>query len=170
MILKIIISTFIWLLLTCNSFGKVDIKLKMMQEQKFEVHNALRSIKGINTFLKDKWSNNVYEKYVDTKQIENLLILITFPISAIPKRSVVLSHSVVSDSLRPHGLKSAKFFCLGILQARILEWVAFPFSRTKKSKKFQFNWEFHLWFKTKIQIQSSFLYITYNNMIFKEKF
>ena len=29
------------------------------------------------------------------------------------------SHSVVSDSLRP----------LGILQARILEWVAFPFSR-----------------------------------------
>ena len=54
MILKIIISTFIWLLLTCNSFGKVDIKLKMMQEQKFEVHNALRRIKGINTFLKDK--------------------------------------------------------------------------------------------------------------------
>ena len=29
------------------------------------------------------------------------------------------SHSVVSDSLQPHG----------ILQARILEWVAFPFSR-----------------------------------------
>ena len=29
------------------------------------------------------------------------------------------SHSVVSDSLRP----------FGILQARILEWVAFPFSR-----------------------------------------
>ena len=29
------------------------------------------------------------------------------------------SHSIVSDSLRPHG----------ILQARILQWVAFPFSR-----------------------------------------
>ena len=29
------------------------------------------------------------------------------------------SHSVVSDSLRPHG----------VLQARILEWTAFPFSR-----------------------------------------
>ena len=33
------------------------------------------------------------------------------------------SHSVVSDSLWPHG------FLHGILQARRLEWVAFPFSR-----------------------------------------
>ena len=33
------------------------------------------------------------------------------------------SHSVVSDSLWPHGLYHE------ILQARILEWVAFPFSR-----------------------------------------
>ena len=34
------------------------------------------------------------------------------------------SHSVVSDSLRSHGLYS-----LWILQSRILEWVAIPFSR-----------------------------------------
>ena len=34
------------------------------------------------------------------------------------------SRSVMSDSLRPHGL-----YVHGILQARILEWVAFPFSR-----------------------------------------
>ena len=33
------------------------------------------------------------------------------------------SRSVVSNSLQPHGLAH------GILQARILEWVAFPFSR-----------------------------------------
>ena len=33
------------------------------------------------------------------------------------------SHSVESDSLQPHGLSVH-----GILQARILEWVAFPFS------------------------------------------
>ena len=33
------------------------------------------------------------------------------------------SHSVVSDSLRPHGLVH------GILQARTLEWVAYPFFR-----------------------------------------
>ena len=36
-----------------------------------------------------------------------------------------LSHSVVSNFLRPHGL----YIVHGILQARILEWVAFPFSR-----------------------------------------
>ena len=35
----------------------------------------------------------------------------------------MLSCSVVSNSLGPHGLYS------GILQARILEWVTFPFSR-----------------------------------------
>ena len=34
------------------------------------------------------------------------------------------SCSVVSDSLPPHGL-----YGHGILQARILEWLAFPFSR-----------------------------------------
>ena len=33
------------------------------------------------------------------------------------------SHSIVSNSLRPHGLTR------GIFQARILQWVAFPFSR-----------------------------------------
>ena len=37
------------------------------------------------------------------------------------------SHSAVSDSLRPHG----------ILQARILEWVAFPFSRGSSQPKDQ---------------------------------
>ena len=35
------------------------------------------------------------------------------------------SHSVVSNSLRPHGLNTV----YGILQARILEWIALPFSR-----------------------------------------
>ena len=35
------------------------------------------------------------------------------------------SCSVVSDSLQPHGLYAVP----GILQVRILEWVAFPFSR-----------------------------------------
>ena len=34
------------------------------------------------------------------------------------------SRSVVSNTLWPHGL-----YIHGILQARILEWVAFPFSR-----------------------------------------
>ena len=38
--------------------------------------------------------------------------------------SASAAHSAVSDSLRPHGLYSS-----WILQARILEWVAVPFSR-----------------------------------------
>jgi len=36
----------------------------------------------------------------------------------------------MSDSLRPHGLYSH-----GILQARILEWVAFPFSRASSQPR-----------------------------------
>jgi len=36
----------------------------------------------------------------------------------------------MSDSLRPHGL-----YGHGILQARILEWVAFPFSRASSQPR-----------------------------------
>ena len=58
------------------------------------------------------------------------------------KISPMLRRSVVSDSLRPHGRSAARLLCprdfpgnsLGVgchflLQARILEWVTFPFSR-----------------------------------------
>ena len=41
----------------------------------------------------------------------------------------VLSRSIVSDSLRPLGLVAPQVLSLGILQARILEWVAIPSSR-----------------------------------------
>ena len=41
------------------------------------------------------------------------------------------SHSVMSDSLWPHGL----YIVHGILQARILEWEAFPFSRRSSQPK-----------------------------------
>ena len=47
------------------------------------------------------------------------------------KESESESHSVVSDSLRPHGLYS------GILQAKILEWVTFPFSRESSKPRDQ---------------------------------
>ena len=43
------------------------------------------------------------------------------------------SHSVVSNSLPPHGLYTVH----GILQARILEWVAVPFSRGSSQPKVQ---------------------------------
>ena len=38
-----------------------------------------------------------------------------------------VSHSVMPDSLQPNGLPGSSL--RGILQARILEWVAIPFSR-----------------------------------------
>ena len=42
----------------------------------------------------------------------------------------VLSHSVVSDSLRPFGLQPIRFFCSWtFFQARILEWVTISSSR-----------------------------------------
>ena len=44
-----------------------------------------------------------------------------------PQKSV--SHSVVSNSLRPYRLRPARLLVHGILQARILEWVAIPLSR-----------------------------------------
>ena len=40
----------------------------------------------------------------------------------------MLSCSVVSDSLQPHGLQAAKLLCPWDSQARVLEWVAMPFS------------------------------------------
>jgi len=42
---------------------------------------------------------------------------------------VCVNHSVMSDSLRPHELYPPVFSVHGILQARILEWIAIPFSR-----------------------------------------
>ena len=39
------------------------------------------------------------------------------------------SHSVVSDSFRPHDCSPPGFSVHGFSQARILEWVAIPFSR-----------------------------------------
>ena len=52
------------------------------------------------------------------------------PGAATMEKSIVLepSCSVVSDSLRPHGLNPPGSFVHGILQARILEWGAISFS------------------------------------------
>ena len=40
-----------------------------------------------------------------------------------------VSHSIMSNSLRPHGLYLPGSSVHGILQARMLEWIAIPFSR-----------------------------------------
>ena len=46
-----------------------------------------------------------------------------------PLCCAVLSHSVVSDSVTPWTVAHQAPLSMGILQARILEWVAYPFSR-----------------------------------------
>ena len=52
-----------------------------------------------------------------------------FNCNGLKKKSESVSHSVMSNSLRPHGLcRPPGFSVHGILQARILEWVAIPFS------------------------------------------
>lgn len=43
----------------------------MMQEQKFNVHNTLKSIKGINNFFED--SNNAQGKHIHTKEVAKSL-------------------------------------------------------------------------------------------------
>ena len=50
-----------------------------------------------------------------------------------------LSHSVMSDYLWPHGLYPPGSSVHGILQARILKWVAVPFSRGSSQPRGQ-NW------------------------------
>ena len=45
------------------------------------------------------------------------------------------SHSVVSNSLRPHGLSLPGSSAHGILQARILQWVAIPFFRVSSQPR-----------------------------------
>ena len=47
------------------------------------------------------------------------------------------THSVMSDSLQPHGQHPAKLLSMGILQASILEWVAISFSRRSSQPRNQ---------------------------------
>ena len=49
------------------------------------------------------------------------------PLSLLDK--VCIGHSVMSDSLQPHGLQLSRLLCSVIFLARILEWVAISFSR-----------------------------------------
>ena len=68
---------------------------------------------------------------------EPLLCRITMMVSKVNVK-VCVSHSVVSDSLQPHGLCSLPGSSVhGISQARILEWVAIPFSRGSSLRRDQ---------------------------------
>ena len=60
----------------------------------------------------------------DDKNEDVILSLINYPVPCIYKVT-----SVMCNSVRPHGLEPTTLLCHRILQARILEWVAMPFSR-----------------------------------------
>ena len=77
--------------------------------------------------MKFRW---VHYNTQDKKKRESRKNELYYHLRSLLKHSVLKigdseSCSVVSDSWRPHGLYSVH----GILQARILEWAAFPFSR-----------------------------------------
>ena len=58
------------------------------------------------------------------EEIEVIFQMIKLMVFQTKVKNESESHSVVSNSLQPHGIYSP-----WNLQARILEWVAFPFSR-----------------------------------------
>ena len=56
-------------------------------------------------------------------------VVLLWVTAATLQKVPVLSRSLASDSLRPHGLEPARLPCPYIFQARILEWVAISFFR-----------------------------------------
>ena len=58
-----------------------------------------------------------------------IYIYIYIYIYCVYMKSESVSHSVMSDSLEPMDCSPTGSYAHGILQARILEWVATPFSR-----------------------------------------
>ena len=78
-----------------------------------------REIKSYMSILKDVYIY-VYSNLIDNSSLK----------PSVTSGSESDSHSVVSNSLWPHGLYALPGSSVqGILQARILEWVAIPFSR-----------------------------------------
>ena len=77
--------------------------------------------------------------------VDFMIELVHYQLITIPKyfldmlfESESVSHSVMSDSLWPHGLYSLPgCFVHGVLQARILEWVAISFSRGSSQSRDQ---------------------------------
>lgn len=56
--------------------SKINIINKELQEPRFNVHNALENINGIQKCFEEKWRDNIYKIYFrDTKQIAKPLTL-----------------------------------------------------------------------------------------------
>ena len=69
----------------------------------------------------------------------------------------VFSHSVVSDSVTPWTVARQAPLSMGILQAKILEWVAMPFSREDHSKYRDFSCIYlkGIWWESNEKIQGA---------------
>ena len=93
------------------SFGFCDLKKILVVSSVFLFHFIFCSLEFIFTLCEHLY------KHVSQKQSDTCLTLLKW------------SCSVMSDSLWPHGLGSPPGSSTGILQARILEWVAISFSR-----------------------------------------
>ena len=78
-------------------------------------------------FLPDR--KNIIEKGMELSRHTNLIGEEVLCMTNHVYSARELGHSVVSDSLPPHGLQPARLLVHGILQARILEWVAILCSR-----------------------------------------
>ena len=86
---------------------------------------------GVYTWVSSKgWVevNQVRKKKGHCKQRDKgcMMTLLEHPVA---RKRLSESHSVMSDSLQAHGLQPVRASVHGILQARLLEWVAMPISR-----------------------------------------
>ena len=69
-------------------------------------------------------------RYKSIRSVQSCLLIIPFSFRTTHLGGLLLlSRSVLLDSLQPHGLYPPGFSVRGILQARILEWVAISFSQ-----------------------------------------
>ena len=82
------------------------------------------------------WCNHCGKQYGGFSKELNIELLCVYVVQ-------VFSCSVVSNSLQPHGLYPPGSSVHGILQGRILEWVAIHFSRGS-SQPWDRTWVFHI--------------------------
>ena len=98
-----------WLNYLYNAFAQLEI-----------MHPGVITVAGFTAGLRREYGENVGHS-----TLSSCIQRLCEPLKCVCSGQVGRDHrSVVSDSLRPHD-----YTVHGILQARILEWVAFPFSR-----------------------------------------